>query len=86
LKKIVVFKRGGTNMNEQEEREKEKINEELILQALKEENIDLFREEFTELHPYDQAKVFNTFLLKRWQVYLKTSRLKKTNMKSCYLK
>ncbi len=58
MKKIVVFKRGGTNMNEHEEREKEKINEELILQALKEENIDLFREEFTELHPYDQAKVF----------------------------
>lgn len=34
------------------------INEELLLQSLKNEDIDDFRSEFLELHPYDQASFF----------------------------
>jgi magnesium transporter len=43
---------------EEKEREREMINEELLIQALEEENLDLFREEFTALHSYDQGKFF----------------------------
>ncbi|UII57036.1 magnesium transporter [Cytobacillus spongiae] len=34
------------------------INKSLLLQSLKNEDFDLFREEFLELHPYDQASFF----------------------------
>nr|WP_163102991.1 magnesium transporter [Peribacillus alkalitolerans] len=47
-------------MSEQQEREREieKMNEDLIKNALEEDNLDAFRDEFTELHPYDQAKLY----------------------------
>ncbi|CAM3664491.1 magnesium transporter [Mesobacillus zeae] len=38
---------------------KKNFNTELLLQALRREDIDGFREEFLELHPYDQASFFS---------------------------
>jgi magnesium transporter len=37
---------------------RQQINTELLMEALYSENIDDFREEFLELHPYDQAAFF----------------------------
>jgi magnesium transporter len=34
------------------------VNRELLLESLQAENLDLFREEFMELHPYDQGVFF----------------------------
>ena len=36
----------------------ENINEELLIQTANEGNLDSFREEFLDLHPYDQAQFF----------------------------
>ncbi|MFS0782850.1 magnesium transporter [Bacillus sp. 1P06AnD] len=45
-------------MTEQNEKESPKMDEELLMNALKNEELDAFREEFMDLHPYDQATFF----------------------------
>ncbi|GLI85029.1 magnesium transporter [Rossellomorea marisflavi] len=53
-----------TDITQDQERDKDKPNdremfdEELLIRALEEENMDLFRSEFIELHSYDQATFF----------------------------
>ncbi len=44
--------------NEKEKQDKEMYDEELLIRALRQEDLDLFRSEFTQLHSYDQAKFF----------------------------
>ncbi|RRN72510.1 magnesium transporter [Peribacillus simplex] len=43
-----------------EERESIQMNNELLLEALKTENLDQFRTEFLEMHPYDQAQFYTS--------------------------
>jgi magnesium transporter len=45
--------------NEKEKQEKEMYDEELLIRALQQEDLDLFRSEFIQLHSYDQAKFFS---------------------------
>ncbi|WP_430179931.1 magnesium transporter [Peribacillus simplex] len=47
-------------MEEMKERESVKMNNELLLEALKTENLDQFRTEFLEMHPYDQAQFYTS--------------------------
>jgi magnesium transporter len=42
------------------ERESSQMNNELLLEALKTENLDQFRTEFLEMHPYDQAQFYTS--------------------------
>jgi magnesium transporter len=42
------------------EKEKRQINTDLLINSLKLENIDYFREEFMQLHPYDQAQFYTS--------------------------
>ena len=52
-------KRGGMKkMEKLEDKEKLIPDESFLIKALVEERMDEFREEFLELHPYDQAKLF----------------------------
>jgi magnesium transporter len=46
-------------LNEKEKQEKEMYDEELLIRALQQEDLDLFRSEFIQLHSYDQAKFFS---------------------------
>ncbi|RFU64111.1 magnesium transporter [Peribacillus glennii] len=46
-------------MTDSSENEKNQVIGELLVQALEREDIDAFRTEFMELHPYDQAKVYS---------------------------
>ncbi len=52
-----------TEVTQDQEREKDKekemYDEELLIRALKQEDLDLFRSEFIQLHSYDQAKFFS---------------------------
>ncbi|PLS15448.1 magnesium transporter [Bacillus sp. M6-12] len=45
-------------MTEQKENEKENFNSELLIKSLENEDIELFRKEFLDMHPYDQAQFF----------------------------
>ncbi|MCK6204231.1 magnesium transporter [Bacillus infantis] len=45
-------------MPDMQERPSEQYNRELLLQSLQNEDLDVFREEFLDLHPYDQASFF----------------------------
>ncbi|SNT35694.1 magnesium transporter [Bacillus sp. OK838] len=47
-------------MEEMKERERVQMNNELLLEALKTENLDQFRTEFLEMHPYDQAQFYTS--------------------------
>lgn len=42
------------------ERESSQVNNEFLLEALKTENLDQFRTEFLEMHPYDQAQFYTS--------------------------
>lgn len=44
---------------EREKQDKEMYDEDLLIRALHEEDLDLFRSEFVHLHSYDQAKFFS---------------------------
>lgn len=44
---------------ERDKKEKEMYDEDLLIRALQEEDLDLFRSEFVHLHSYDQAKFFS---------------------------
>ncbi|WP_019240522.1 MULTISPECIES: magnesium transporter [Bacillus] len=58
-------------MQEQYEKEAPKYDDELLLTALKNDRLDDFRDEFMELHPYDQAQFFKKLNDKyRSKVYL----------------
>ncbi|RFU68007.1 magnesium transporter [Peribacillus saganii] len=58
-------------MTEQREHERNNYNSDLLIKSLENEHIELFREEFLDMHPYDQAQFF-TMLDKnvRAKVYL----------------
>lgn len=45
-------------MAEQNKREMDKMDEELLLKSLKNDQLDDFRKEFMDFHPYDQAQFF----------------------------
>lgn len=45
-------------MTEMNQEEQDQLNEELLLEALHDDNIMEFREEFLHLHPYDQARFY----------------------------
>lgn len=47
-------------MEEMKERERVQMNNGLLLEALKTENLDQFRTEFLEMHPYDQAQFYTS--------------------------
>ena len=44
---------------DRDRQEKEMYDEDLLIRALQEEDLDLFRSEFVHLHSYDQAKFFS---------------------------
>lgn len=46
------------DVSENVREETEQMNEELLIEALTNDNIDVFRKEFMDLHPYDQATFF----------------------------
>ena len=46
-------------MAEQLEKETTNIDAELLMSSLKDDKIDQFRNEFMDLHPYDQAQFFS---------------------------
>ena len=46
-------------MGEQYEKEQERLHVNLLLSALEKGHLDEFREEFLDLHPYDQAQFFS---------------------------
>ncbi len=73
------------DVSENVREETEQMNEELLIEALTNDNIDVFRKEFMDLHPYDQAtfflmvnplqrknRYFSTFLRKKLVTCLKT--------------
>ncbi len=45
-------------MGEQNEKEKKQVDEGLLLDSLQAEELDTFRDEFMNMHPYDQAQFF----------------------------
>ena len=47
-------------MEEMQERDINKQNKELLVQALEREDIDQFRTEFLDMHPYDQAQFYTS--------------------------
>ena len=47
-------------MEEMKERERVQMNNGFLLEALKTENLDQFRTEFLEMHPYDQAQFYTS--------------------------
>lgn len=58
-------------MTESIEKEKNQVNESLLIENLQTENIDSFRKGFLELHPYDQAQFYTSLEVGiRSKVYL----------------
>jgi magnesium transporter len=54
--------RGGTGLKDQKDKLEERtgrLSSELLLQALLNDNMETFRQEFLDLHPYDQATFFS---------------------------
>lgn len=60
---------GEVTMGEAYLEEARQLNEEILQQALREEDIDVFREEFMDSHPYDQATFFMT-LEQKQRIYV----------------
>ncbi|MEH6942112.1 magnesium transporter [Bacillus sp. JJ722] len=57
-------------MKEQNDKEVANFDEAFLLKALRDEELDQFRQEFMELHPYDQAKFFAKLEMEeRWKIY-----------------
>lgn len=56
---IQVVLRGGDAMAGQLEKETMNIEAELLMSSLQDDSIDRFRNEFMEMHPYDQAQFFS---------------------------
>ena len=53
-----MLNRRCSNVEEIEERESKKMNSDILIQSLENEDLDKFRNEFLALHPYDQAKFY----------------------------
>ena len=52
------FQRGGRGMTEVIEKDTNKIDDDLLISALRDDELDLFRQEFMGMHAYDQAQFF----------------------------